>query len=1245
MNDLLKKPEGSTWTDEQWEAIASRNQDILVAAAAGSGKTAVLVERIIRRITDESDPAEVDRLLIVTFTNAAAAEMRKRIGDALEKQLKEQPSSVYLRRQLSLINRASISTLHSFCMEVLRRYYYKVDLDPGFRVADDTEASLLREEALEELFEENYSQEDNEKFFDLVDRYSTDRSDVDLQLLVEKLYNFSRSHPWPNSWLDEMASKYDDTGDFENLSWISEIIGDVKRQLKGFETMYEKAIEIAYKPGGPEPYLQNLEEELTMVRLLLQAAEQSWEKLYEAFKGVKFGRLKSCKGDQYESRYIDQVKVIRDSVKKSLGSLKEDLFEREPEEYLEDLKALSPVIRTLVSLVKEFGLKYQSKKQEKGLVDYADLEHYCLAVLLDEKAVQENPVPSDAASDFRKQFVEVLVDEYQDTNLVQETILKLVSESEEDSGNLFMVGDVKQSIYRFRLAEPGLFLMKYKMFTKAGEIGGKRIDLAKNFRSRSEVLDGTNFVFKQIMNEDVGEIEYDRDAELVQGTEYPHADGTEAELLLINRTPADDDEEEQEGAELEKVQLEARLLAKKIKGLLGKDGGTRTKVFDKKGGYMRPIEYRDIVILLRATSSWAPTILEELKQAGIPSYAELSTGYFDATEVSVMMSLLKVIDNPYQDIPLAAVLRSPIVGLSEEELARIRIHDKKASYFQALKHFLAETTSDNELNQKLGKFVNVLNEWRARAREGALSDLIWQLYRETKYFDFVGGLPGGIQRQANLRALYDRARQYESTSFRGLFRFLRFIERMQEQGGDLGTARALGEQEDVVRLMTIHKSKGLEFPVVFLAGISKQFNMRDLNDKFLLHKEIGFGTKYIDPIQRISYPTLPLVTIQKRMKMELIAEEMRVLYVALTRSREKLYLVGTVNDFEKEVQKWLESAGEEKWILPDYERAKSKSYLDWIGPSLIRHRDLKPLRERYSVPETIVEDIYQHPSTWKFEQFEAGEFSQIEGEAEKQEEAILSLIRNQEPVHVSGEWEEQINRQLKWQYPHSSAVSRMSKQTVTEIKRQKEIFDDERSDKEFIKQFQKPIAERPKFLQSKSLTPAEKGTAMHIVMQHLVGKKDVTSEMLEEQITMLEQKELLTREQAEAIERGKVLAFFHSDLGSRVLDAKKIHKEIPFSLGVPADWANTDWKGDNETVLLQGVIDCILEEEDGLVLIDYKTDNISGRFTTEEHADKVMRERYRVQLDLYASAVQQIWKKPCKEKIVYYFDSETAITI
>ncbi|MEH7384701.1 helicase-exonuclease AddAB subunit AddA [Bacillus sp. JJ1521] len=1246
MANLISKPEGSQWTDDQWKAIVSSGQDILVAAAAGSGKTAVLVERIIRKILAKEHPVDVDRLLVVTFTNASAAEMRNRIGEALEKALKEDPASLHVRRQLSLLNRASISTIHSFCLEVIRKFYYLIDIDPGFRIADSTEAELLRDEVMEELFEKHYSNLENSKFFDLVDRFTNDRTDVELQNMIRKLYEFSRAHPTPNEWLKQIVEDYQvDDQTLDQTPYIPYLLADISLQLEGAKANLQHAMDLIRIPGGPAPRAENIEADLEQVNRLLQAKKHSWAALYHEMQTLVFGRAKPVKGDEYDENLKDQVTKLRDDSKKLVEKIREDLFSRTPESYLDNIKEMQPSIEMLVQLVIEFGDRFQKVKEEKGLVDFSDLEHYCLEILRKAGTSTDDLVPSEAALEYRIQFEEAFVDEYQDTNMVQESILKLVTKDGESTGNMFMVGDVKQSIYRFRLAEPMLFLSKYKRFTQSGENTGLRIDLSKNFRSRAEVLDGTNFLFKQIMGEAVGEIEYDDDAELKLGADYPQSDQMAAELVLIDKNgqeaenyePDEDFEDEErvvlfDEAELETAQLEARAMAKQIKDMIS----SGFQVFDRKENRMRIITYRDIVILMRSMP-WAPQIMEEFKQQGIPIYADLSTGYFDATEVAIMMSLLKVIDNPYQDIPLASVLRSPIVGLEADELAKIRTYEKNSPYYEALKVFLTEASSDDATHGKVAEFYHKLENWRTRARTGSLSDLIWQLYRETYFYDFVGGMPGGKQRQANLRALYDRARQYEATSFRGLFRFLRFIERMQDRGDDLGTARALGEQEDVVRLMTIHKSKGLEFPVVFVGGLSKQFNMMDLNKKYLLDKELGFGTKYVNPTLRITYPTLPMLAIKKKMHLELISEEMRVLYVALTRAKEKLYLVGTVKNLEKQLGKWQATLQNKEWLIADHTRAGAKSYLDWIGPGLIRHRDAELLRGDETV-DGLPTDIVNHPTKWGIRTISAVELQKIEVGEEGKHEQMEAALKEGKPIPVSSDASERIEHQLTWQYPFTSAANNRSKQSVSEIKRQRENMD-EHSDVAFLPRFRSASADRPRFMQKKSLTPAERGTAMHMVMQHVDIKASISEESIREQIQRMVHNELLTQEQADVIDVASILGFFESGIAQRMLTAEHVRREVPFSVAIPASEAYADWSDEQqENVLIQGVIDCIFEDEQGIVLIDYKTDTITSKFNSFENAKPELEDRYRVQLELYSKAIEHIWRKPLNERYLYFFD-------
>ncbi|WP_096155203.1 helicase-exonuclease AddAB subunit AddA [Bacillus sp. FJAT-45066] len=1254
MIEMYPKPKDSQWTDEQWTAIVSTGRDILVAAAAGSGKTAVLVERMIHKIVNEH--VDVDRLLVVTFTNASAAEMRHRIGEALEKELQKKPASLHLRRQLSLLNRANISTIHSFCLEVVRKYYYLINIDPSFRIADTTETQIIQEEVLDALLESEYGQEDNVRFFDLVDRFTNDRSDAALQTIILKLHDFSRANANPDSWLDELVNRYKQGANvsIDRLPFISMLKEDISLQLEGAKAMLHSAMEITKLPGGPYPRAVNVEEDLAQIFRLEEALKHSWEETYHAMQSIDFPRAKTCKGDEFDKEIGERWNKLRNKAKKVVNDLKDELFTRKTESFLKDLEELAPVMETLVQVVRKYGQSFTKMKQEKGLVDFSDLEHLCLAVLGVENE-DGTIIRSEAGIRYQSLFKEVMVDEYQDTNMVQETILKLVTKDEEQSGNMFMVGDVKQSIYRFRLAEPFLFLSKYKRFAKDAEQMGQRIDLNRNFRSRKEVLDATNYIFKQVMGEKVGEIDYDDQAELKWGAkDYPEHNQTSAELILINRESnqeAESDELDEHVAgeatfdkvELETAQVEAKFIAKRIKELVQ----SKFQIYDKHLKGMRAVTYRDFVILLRSMP-WAPQFTEQFKQEGIPLYANLSTGYFEATEVAVMISLLKIIDNPYQDIPLASVLRSPIVGLDSNDLANIRIQQKSGTYFEALRKFCresVETEGEEVIQQKVIFFLDMLQKWRSQAREGALSDLIWQLYRDTSFYDFVGGMPGGKQRQANLRALYDRSRQYESTSFRGLFRFLRFIERMQDRGEDLGAARALGEQEDVVRLMTIHSSKGLEFPIVFVAGLSKQFNMMDLNSSYLLDKEFGLATKFVHPKLRITYPTILQLALKRKARAQLIAEEMRVLYVALTRAKEKLYLLGTVKDATKSLADWNEHVSNEQWLLPDYVRANAKTYLDWIGPSLVRHNDTEVLRTD-SVSAIVPEEITKHPAKLTISIIPVAEFL-AEMEEEKLEEQVLTeIIKKREAVPIESDWKDTVKKQLHWQYNYATATSVRSKQSVSELKRLKEP-QDPYADMQLVSTTKKFFLDRPKFVQKQKLAPAEIGTAVHAAMQHIDFQTDlVTISSVREQISKMVARELITEEQAKVVDVESIVTFFETPIGMRLRNAKKIQREVPFSFALEADelYGKSELAG--ETVLLQGVIDCLFEDEHGVVLLDYKTDTITGRIKKEEEEiQSMLRSRYEKQIAYYSKAVEQIWHKTVNEKYLFFFDGNRLINI
>ncbi|WP_127579814.1 helicase-exonuclease AddAB subunit AddA [Paenibacillus koleovorans] len=1320
-NSLDAKPAGSSWTDEQWEAIRTRGGNVLVAAAAGSGKTAVLVERIIRRVTDEQEPIDVDRLLVATFTNAAAGEMRQRIREALEKELQRNPHSTHLKKQISLIHRASITTLHSFCLEIVHRYFARVQLDPSFRIANETETELMRQDLLAELMEEEYGHsEENDAFWQLVDWFGGERGDEALSGFIQQLYDFSRSHPWPENWLSGVVDTFATAEQGEAGSsaggfggWLSSLLQDARLELRGVEGLLSEAEQLAESPGGPTAYIANLRADRVVVAELLETASagvEAWDSLFALFQTAAFGKLNASRSGDVDKQVQEQVKKLREQAKKQLYALQEELFQRTADQYRSELTAMAPIMAKLADIVNEFAERFRAMKAEKGLVDFSDLEHYCLRILRHSDSTPAHTLPSDAADEYRQQFAEVLLDEYQDTNMVQEAIVELMAAR--GPGNRFMVGDVKQSIYRFRLAEPGLFLNKYEAYRHGGGEEGQRIDLARNFRSRREVVDGVNFLFKQLMSVAVAEMEYDEAARLVCGAAYPDSpNDCSVELLLIDKAAPEpgayeagegEEEGEDPGAggqadkagdaeqeeQAETAQLEARLIAATIRRLRGETGEPPFQVYDRGAGGFRAMQYRDVVILLRSPSGWSSTMLEELQQAGVPVYAQLNSGYFAATEVETILSLLQVIDNPYQDIPLAAVLRSPIFALTADELAQARLFRKHGPYYEAVAACAEELSSEGDKDEpgiesgmeeagqgkpafaaKLSRFMRQTERWRASAREGSLADLIWTVYRETGYFDYVGGLAGGLQRQANLRALYDRARQYESTSFRGLYRFLRFIERMQENGGDLGTARALGEQEDVVRIMSIHKSKGLEFPVVFVAGLGKKFNLMDLNGSFLMHKQLGLGPKFVDTSLRVSYPTLPMLAIRKRMRMEMLAEEMRVLYVALTRPKEKLYLLGTLANVEKQLLKWSGMLSHREWVLPDYELAKGRCFLDWIGPALVRHPQATPLREWAGMGEPVPEpdsgagtfSMELEPSKWSFGVFRMDGLLQaaaaVEGRFADDRMEAVSQLEPAPAVHSA--FAERVKEALNWRNPHAELSKLFSKTSVTELKRltdnRKQLEEEEQvlwlqaadpmkseGEERRVVPSAPPIPyRRPKFVEQRRMNAAERGTVYHAVMQHVELDAGVSLQRVEATMDQMVAKQLLTAEQRAEADANVIHSFYESPLGRRMLASARVVREVPFSYGLKAGdvYPNAEPSAREETILIQGVIDCLFEENGELVLVDYKTDQTNdGRLNG-------LVERYRFQLNLYARAIEQIWKRPVKEQLLYFFDGAHTIRL
>ena len=1245
------------WTNEQAQAIKTRNCNLLVAAAAGSGKTAVLVERIIKIITNEENPVDIDKLLVVTFTSAAAAEMRERIATAISKELEKSPNSKNLQRQLTLLSRANITTMHSFCLEVIKNYFYTIDLDPSFRIGDETEATLMKNEIIEELFDEYY-EEENEDFKDLLEAYSGSKDDEKLKEMILSLHRFSMSGPWPEKWLIEKAEVFNinTLEELDKTEWVKVLKDSLRVEIRGFLNMYKKALEIIEYTDGLSPYLEAFNSDYGYLYNAYESLNEDLTSVYNALNAITFITLKRLKKSEVlDENAQETVKAIREGVKKKVKSLIESSFEFTPGEALDGIKEVYPFMKTLANITVEFAKRFDEKKREKNILDFNDLEHLCLKILIDRDE-ENNIIPSNVAEHFRNYFDEVLVDEYQDSNDVQETIINLVSRRLGDNPNVFMVGDMKQSIYRFRQAKPKLFKDKYDSYSEEDESKDRKILLYKNFRSRQEVIDGANYIFKMVMSEVVGELEYtDKEAlNLGASFEIPKDEkqvvGGEIELHIIDKSGLvkeenndfneDDSEQAKEDEEdIDGITLEAKVVAKRIKELFEERDGKKFQVFDKDTKEYRDVKFKDIVILLRATKNWAEIFLDELGSEGIPVYADTGSGYFESIEIRTIMSLLKVIDNPLQDVPMIATLRSPIVGFSAEELSDLRLLNKDLYFYEVIKCvYDNEFEVSDELRFKCVNFIDNLSKWRDRAIYTPIDEFIWYLYMDTGFYGYVGAMPNGKLRQANLKILFQRAKQYESTSFKGLFNFINFINKLRKSSGDMGSAKVLGENEDVVRIMSIHKSKGLEFPIVFTSGTGKQFNLMDLTNSILYHEELGFGPNYVNLETRNSYSTLPKEAIKKKIRLETLSEEMRILYVAFTRAKEKLIITGASSNLKKDIKKWVSAASLDENIVLPSEVLKGKSYLDWIAMAMCKHRDGEKLRE--------IVDNYQGTnkdelSTWgiKFWTKDLLTVDKILEAVDKNEEE--DLFKNSKDIVVGKE----IKRRLDYKYKFIEGAMLPSNISVSDLKKKDFTYGDDIPG--IVEVFKEKEIIKPRFLkEEKGLSAAERGTIMHYVMQRINYDRVNSINEIKNQIEEMVLDNSLTEKEANSIWHKQILNFFRSDLGKRLLKAYKegrmVSRELPFFTELSSteyDKSLDEKIYKNEKIRLQGIIDCFFEEEDGIVLLDYKTDYV------EEGQEEKIIERYKSQLKYYKDALEKITGKVVKETYLYLFKLDKEVSI
>ncbi|GKX30853.1 ATP-dependent helicase/nuclease subunit A [Vallitalea longa] len=1223
------------WTEEQQNVINTRNRNLLVSAAAGSGKTAVLVERIIKMVIDKENPVSIDSLLVVTFTNAAASEMRERISEALEKKIDDNPENKYLHKQLSLLPNSNIMTIHAFCLNVIKNNFHLINLDPSFRVADETELTLLKSDIIKELLEEKYQSEDNLDFTNLIESYATGKSDEKIEELILELHRFAISNPWPEKWLKDKSEQlnFNNIDNLDSTPWIKIINNILNREISMYIRILEECEKKCLIDNGPIGYLDTIKQDIKNLRTVYDTLGTSFENISKVIINIKFSAIGRCKKDVDEVLKT-RIKDIRDDVKDGFTKLKDEFFYKSGDSIINDINNTYPVIRTLCNLVKEFIDKYQSAKSEKNIIDFNDIEHFALDILIGEDE-DGNKVPSDAAVELQDKFNEILIDEYQDSNLVQETILTSVSKILAKNPNMFMVGDVKQSIYKFRLAKPELFMEKYETYSLEESLYQK-INLHKNFRSRKGVIDSTNYIFSQIMSSTYGDVVYDKSAALYLGADYKACENIqtkeETEVVIIDNK----DMMEEEG--MEKEILEAKVIADRIKKMVNPENPYF--IYDKKLGEYRKAMFKDIVILMRSTSSLAETFVNELINYDVPAYTDATSGYFDTIEVKTVLSLLKIIDNPRQDIPLIAVLRSPIVGLKADDLVRIKAALPDGEYYDAFTQYMIGTINEDELSRKLDKFNKQLKEWRNKAVYMPLDELILDIYDKSHFYNYISVMTGGRQRQANLDLLIDKAIKYESTSYKGLFNFIRYLEKIHKYSIDMGEATVFGESENLVRIMSIHKSKGLEFPIVFIAGMGRQFNMQDLNKPILLHQDIGIGPKYVNYEMRYETKTLPKSVISRKIKNESLSEEIRILYVALTRAREKLILVGSLKDICKKAEKLSRYLFFEDTLLIPQIISKGHCYLDFIIPTILRHKDGQSIRNLLSNPSICSpEELFNHSSSWNIRVFTKDDIlTREEDIATVKDETFESLSNWDYAKKYSEHDKEYFDSNLNWIYPHKDSILKPVKISVSEIKKQS--MPDEMVD--YDEMFNEFEPYKPRFMEEKlELTSSEKGTAFHKVMQHIDYKKLGDHNYIIKYLESLQEAEIITEKEKKSIKIKSISLFSTSNLLQRMVDAESngmLYREVPFVLGVPLKEIYKDCDID-EKALVQGVIDCYFIEDNKIILVDYKTDYLKN------NEEETLVKRYKKQMELYSKALENITGKKVNERILYSFSINKAILV
>ncbi|WP_418745584.1 helicase-exonuclease AddAB subunit AddA [Frisingicoccus sp.] len=1190
---------GKSWTEEQQQVINLRGRSLLVSAAAGSGKTAVLVERIIQKITDAAHPIDIDELLVVTFTKAAAAEMRERVMAAVDAKLLADPENSHLQKQKMLLPSAMITTIDSFCMSVLREHFDKIGLDPGFRVGDPQEMALLKQDVAEQLLEDCYMEKTPE-FTAFSQIYSIGKLDKGLSDWILRIYDFSQSYPWPEEWLGNSLRMNPGAmeANADSSPVVRLVMEESRRILAEMAGNLKIALDMSVGAGGPALYEPMLLFDLEQIDEMLEC--KNYEDLYDHIQHMEWKRLSGKKQPEADASVTDTVKILRQEAKDLLGWLKKNYFSENLSELLSREQRILPSLTVLIKLTEEFSRRFREEKRQRNLIDFNDQEHFALNILLDE-----DHKPTPAARSYSEQFEEIMCDEYQDSNQVQETLLNSISREREGHPNIFMVGDVKQSIYRFRMAEPEIFLEKYRTYTKdAGS--HQRIDLHKNFRSRACVLESVNRIFESLMTPDICGMDYDEDAALYPGLEYPETElnvSRQSEWLMV---------EHGNDPEMTKREAEARAVGLRIRELMDPSSGLW--VMDTESGEYRRVEYGDIVILLRTVKNWTEDYVRVLKDMGIPAVGETSSGFFDTLEIQGILNMLRILDNPLQDIPMAAVLTSSMGGLSDEELAEVRILDRSVHLYKNMQDYLIQG-ENRALAEKLQDFFDLYDRLRGQKVHRSIEELIYEIYGMTGYVQQMFAMPGGEVRRANLERLAEYARAFKNTSYRGLFHFIRYVDQLKESKEDLGSAVLPGEAGQAVRIMSIHKSKGLEYPVCFVAGLGKSMNFTESRSRIVVHARYGVAADGVDLEHRVKIHSLSKKVFARKLLSEQMGEEVRVLYVAMTRAREKLILVGTVEDMAKADEKWT-AAGRAPVPLTYSRMLRAKSYLDWLGPLLWsdgrdgagRGFEFRCINPGHMAAEDIREEI----------------------QTDREREFLQNCVSVHEDCRVLYE---RIDSKLGWQYPRALMTELQGKMTVSELKK----MAGEEMTGELL--YPEKLSELLPDMGNPLYMAQQKGTATHKIFELLPFSEIASKEDVISFIHCCVEKEQIPAFWEELIPTDKVFDFCRSELGQRMIRAEKagrLYRERPFVMGIPVsdvypELLTASPAEKEEQILIQGVIDVFFEEDDGIVLLDYKTDRIPKGTA----GDELLIKRYKTQLDYYQKAIEQIIGKKVKDRILY----------